>query len=67
MKAFTLVAAALLLGATTMFARGAAPDGNPRSQPASASQSPEQRVSRTNNCGAGDSHAGGSSSACNGG
>lgn len=44
MKAFTLVAAALLLGATTMFARGAA-DGIPRSQLAPASQSPDNSSS----------------------
>jgi len=41
MKAFTLIRAALLLGATTMFARSAAPGGIPPSERASAFQSPE--------------------------
>ena len=41
MKAFTLVRAVLLLGATTMFARSAAPEGIPPSERAPASQSPE--------------------------
>jgi pilus assembly protein CpaC len=41
MKAFTLIRAALLLGATTMFARSAAPGGNPPSERAPAFQSPE--------------------------
>ncbi len=37
MKAHTLVAAALLLGATTMFARTGVADGNPQAAPATAS------------------------------
>jgi len=37
MKALTLVAAVLLLGATTMFARTEAPGGSPQSPPAAAS------------------------------
>src|SRR5713226_5266683 len=37
MKALVLVATALLLSATTMFARTLAPDGNPQTAPATAS------------------------------
>ena len=43
MKALTLVAAVLLLGATTMFARTVAPDGNPPAAPATASASSQNQ------------------------
>ena len=43
MKALTLVATALLLGATTMFARTVAPDGDPQPAPATASASSQNQ------------------------
>jgi len=43
MKAHTLVAAALLLGATVMFARTVAPDGNPREAKAAISASSQNQ------------------------
>jgi pilus assembly protein CpaC len=43
MKALMLVAAALLLGATTMFARTVAPDGDPQPAPATASASSQNQ------------------------
>src|SRR5271157_6092075 len=47
MKAFMLVAAALLLGATTMFARTVAPDGNPPAAPATATASSQSASSQS--------------------
>ncbi|MGD0790964.1 MAG: type II and III secretion system protein family protein [Terriglobales bacterium] len=46
MKTLTLVAATLLLGATTMFARNMAPDGNPSAAPATASASSQNASSQ---------------------
>lgn len=46
MKALTLVAAVLLLGATTMFARTVAPEGNPGTAPATPSASSQNPPSQ---------------------
>jgi pilus assembly protein CpaC len=46
MKAFMLVAAALLLSATTMFARTVSPDGNPPAAPATATASSQNASSQ---------------------
>ncbi len=46
MKALALVAATLLFGATTMFARTAAPDGNPPAAPATAAASSQNAPSQ---------------------
>ncbi len=47
MKALALIAAVLVLGATIMFARTVAPDGNPRPAPATASASSENAPSQS--------------------
>jgi pilus assembly protein CpaC len=47
MKALALIAAVLVLGATTIFARTVAPDGNPRPAPATASASSENTPSQS--------------------
>ena len=46
MKTHKLVAAALVLGATTMFARTVAPDGHPQAAPATASASSQNASSQ---------------------